>query len=168
MHSGQSFADPQVLRIMRKILGAAVLFFVGLVLWGANSAAYFLRSDADGDALWNSHEAYFFVHVQSKGVTVNGLLLPFFLASEYLGGVAQPDDIRESVVVIHVTPSEVDHHVIERSNSLRSTGPDRYKIIDGRIWANYPALGGLCWWTGERFEAVPQEVLTKLRLDRVT
>jgi hypothetical protein len=38
-----------------------------------------------------------------------------------------------------------------------------YTPMDGRIWVNWPTIGGLCWWAGDHFEpATPEE---RQRLD---
>ena len=50
-------------------------------------------------------------------------------------------------------------------NPRPGNGADMYTPLEGHIYANDPALGGLCRWVGDRFEpATPEE---RQRLDGI-
>lgn len=126
---------------------------------------YFIRTDAGGFVLWNDKEAYFFIGRDTRGHHVKWIAYPFIVAKEMLGDSEDADDDRGSIAVIHVTPSGVERHDIEQVDRRQGTGPSMFTPLEGRIWANWPTLGGLCWWAGNHFEQATQE--ERRRLDGI-
>jgi hypothetical protein len=122
----------------------------------ATSHVYLILEDIGGTALWNAKEAYFFVGINRVGHRVNGLRFPYFLVENLIAGPETPNDRTDYLVVIRVAPPDVERHVLTLQPSL-GTGPGQYTPKKGRIYANYPALGGLCFWAGDRFEQATQE-----------
>ncbi len=134
------------------ILGLAIVLSAGI-------NAYMIRVDAGGDALWNSREAYVFIGMDTRGLHVKWIGYPLLVAGQVLGKIEPPDDDRGSMVVIHATPAGAEQHVLELADRRPGSGPSMITRMEGRIWANFPALGGLCWWAGDHFErATPDEL----------
>jgi hypothetical protein len=112
--------------------------------------------------LWNQDEAYLFMSVARRGLHVSYLGYAGVIFREYLNGVREPDDERKSVVVIEITSSAVEQHVLEVADSTPGMDPGSYTPIEGRIYANYPGIGGLCRWDGDRFEPATGEEQRRL------
>lgn len=136
-----------------------------LVIWtlaiclvsSASLNTYLIRTDAAGEALWNSKEAYFFVYEERLGWQVKWIGYPLMAAGERLGHIEPPDDGRGTMYVTHITSSGVERHVLELMDRRPGSGPSMLTPIGDRIWTNFPALGGLCWWAGDHFERATQE-----------
>jgi hypothetical protein len=56
------------------------------------------------------------------------------------------------LAVVRVTSSGVENHVLKLKDPEPGRGPGLYTPRANRIYANYPALGGLCVWAGDHFE----------------
>jgi hypothetical protein len=133
----------------------AAILVVAAVL-AATSHVYLNLESGGGTVLWNAQEAYFFVGIDRIGHRINGLRFPWFLVKNYLGAIEDPDDRIESSDVVRVTPSGVEHHSFTISDPEK--GADMLTPLEDRIYANCPALGGLCVWAGDQFEpATPEE-----------
>jgi hypothetical protein len=138
----------------RNIILLIAVLGVAVVIAGSFST-YFIRDDSGGEALWNSDEAYFFVHVATRGLHVTWLGYPWFLIKNLIGGFAAavpPDDERSSVIVVHVTASAAERHLLSLKDPDPGGAPTMYTPREGRIYANCPALHGLCVWAGDHFE----------------
>lgn len=137
-----------------------------IILAGVGAATvlriYLIREDSGGDVLWNSNEAYLFIGVSRRGVHKSYLEYPWMIFKEYVGGVAIPDNEHGSVTVIHVVPSGVEQHIVEVADASPGSGPGEYTPFEGRIYANYPTLGGLCRWAGDHFERATEEESKRL------
>jgi len=138
---------------MAKTKIAVLILFVAAVL-ATIFNAYLLRSDAGGEVLWNDKEAYFFLFSEAFGRHVAWIVYPFEYGLEMLGHFEPANDTRGSFFVVHVTSSGVERHVLDLSDS---PGPVQFTPRGGRIWANWPTCGGLCWWTGDHFQPASQE-----------
>jgi len=136
---------------------------VGMVLvLSASLNAYFIRIEGGGEVLWNDNEAYLFIASNILGHHVKWIQYPLLIAREMLGGTELPDDSGGSMYVIRVTSSGVERHVFELVDRRPGSGPSMYTPMEGRIWLNYPTLGGLCWWAGDHFERATQDELREL------
>jgi hypothetical protein len=142
----------------------AILAIVAVAV-AARSNVYLMLDGGDGAVLWNADEADFFIGVRHIGHEVNCLRYPWFLAKSYLGAVEDPDRDRGSLAVIRVTSSDVERSALNIPSSPPGSGPDMYTPLEGRIYLNYPALGGLCRWSGDHFEPVTPE--ERRRLDDI-
>jgi hypothetical protein len=140
----------------KRIITAAAVAFLALVLIGAFSQVYFIRDDASGEVLWNDGEAYIFIAFSRWGLQVSYVRYPWFAFLENSGVMDRPDLSRRCVLVIHVTSSGVEHHVLALTD--RAPGPSEYTPRRGYIYANDPGVGGLCRWAGDHFvPATPEE-----------
>lgn len=133
------------------LLGTVLLVIVSIVI-----NAYFLRVVIAGDALWNDHEAYFFVRRINRGIQKKWIQVPLFVVLNRLGLIEPPADNSASLIVIHITPSGVERHELEL-DPTPGKNPSRYTPREGRIWANFWSIGGLSWWTGDHFEPATAE-----------
>ena len=133
-----------------------------LALLSGGLSAYVMRISIAGDALWNGQEAYFFIYREADGYHVKWIGYPLMAFGERLGVIEQPDDRRGTMYVIRVTPSSVERHALELTDWRPGSGPSMLTPIDGRIWTNFPTLGGLCWWAGDHFEPATREELRGL------
>lgn len=129
---------------------------VSLLILSVTVNAHFLRVVVAGDALWNDHEAYFFVRRINRGIEKKWIQVPFFVALNWLGIIEPPVDNSASLIVLHVTPSGFERHDLQL-DPRPGTNPSGYTPREGRIWANYWSLGGLCWWAGDHFEPATAE-----------
>ncbi len=100
-----------------------------------------------GFAIWNQTEAYFFIHVDREGDSSSYLLFPCILFKEYvIGGFAAaviPSDTRAFEVVLHVTATGVERHVLklaDRADGGAGSDPKKYTPIEGSVYAMCPGL----------------------------
>lgn len=145
---------------MRK--GTNVVVFALVVLLAAILATslvnvYLLREDSDGELLWSPNEAYLFLGVAHRGAHMGYLEYPWMIFRESVGGVSAPNNERQSVTVIHITPSGIEQHVVEVAAAPPGSWPGMYTPFEGQIYANYPEIGGLSRWTGDHFEPATAE-----------
>jgi hypothetical protein len=131
-----------------KVVGALLLICIVL----SSLTLHGLRTEASANVLSNDKEAYFFVNTVARGVKTRWIFYPAILVLEWLGGVESPSDVRRSLVVIHVTQSSIDRNVVEVRDNEPGMWPKSFTPLEGRVWANYPEIGGLCWWAGDHFE----------------
>jgi hypothetical protein len=137
-------------KITVAILGTILLLSVIL-------NAYLIRDDAGGTVLWNAQEAYCFIGVTTLGRRVKWIQYPLVVALEWLGNIGPPDDAGSSLIVIHISSSGVERHTLDLPDRRPGSGPGFFTPKGGRIWANWPTIGGLCWWAGDHFEPAPEE-----------
>src|SRR5262245_50871786 len=137
-------------RLALTILGLAVLLSAVLDV-------YFLRTEAAADVISGENEAYVFIGQATSGFHEKWIQYPYSFALESLGVPTRAVDERGSVVVIRVTPDGVERHSVEVADRRPGAGPKLYTRLEGRIWANYPGIGGLSWWATDHFEAATTE-----------
>jgi hypothetical protein len=143
---------------LKTTIGIAIL--IAALALATGLSAYFIRDDTGGDVLWNSSEAFFFIGISTRGLHVSWLGYPWFAAKQLMGGFAAvelPDDDRGSLIVIRVTSAGAERHDLKLEDRRPGSGPSMYTPRGGRIYANYPALGGLCVWDGDHFESATLE-----------
>jgi hypothetical protein len=145
-----------------KRLTIATLAIGGAVILSLSFSAYFVRHDVGGWALWNAKEAYFFIDSDTRGYHVKWAGYPLLVAGEMLRRIERPDDDRGVMYIMRITSAGVERHVLELPDRRPGSGPSMYTPLDGRIWANWPTLGGLCWWAGDHFELATPEELRRL------
>jgi hypothetical protein len=138
---------------------AIATYAVGLALiLSLTFNAYLVRVDIGGWALWNAKEAYFFIGSDTIGSHVKWAGYPLMVLGEMLGRIEPPDDHRLTMYIMRVTSAGLERHVLELTDLRPGSGPGFYTPLEGRIWANWPTIGGLCWWAGDHFEkATPEE-----------
>jgi len=140
-----------------------VIWIVAIsVVLSAGLSAHLIRADAAGDAVWNGKEAYLFIYRERLGWHVKWIGYPLMIAGEFFRYIEPPNDWRGTMYVIRVTSSAVERHVLELTDRRPGSGPNMLTPIGGRIWASFPALGGLCWWAGDHFERATQEESRRL------
>jgi hypothetical protein len=142
------------MRMGRKLTIIAVVLGTVMVALGSLKI-YFIREDSSGNMLWTADETYLFMDVFQRGARVSYLEYPWILLKQHLYGVRPPDDQRTSVMVVRVTPSGVEHHVVEMLNEHPGNTPALYTAFEDQIYAN--CEGYLCKWTGSKFEAATQD-----------
>ena len=147
---------------------AVVLLAVAIVA-AVTLTIYFVRDDGDGGLLWNGDEAYLFISLVPRGLHVRYLGYPWMVLEQSLYAAPSPDDERISVTVIRVTESSVESHIVDVADTGPGSGPDFLTPINGHIYANYPALGGLSRWADDRFVAATDEERKRLgNMDHLT
>ncbi len=146
-----------------KRLAIATLTVGGALILSLSFNAYFIRRDVGGWALWNAKEAYFFIASDTAGYHVKWAAYPLAVLGQMLGRIESPDDDRGEMYIMRVTSAGVERHVLDLPDRRPASGPSDFTPLDGRIWLNWPTIGGLCWWAGDHFEpATPEE---RQRLD---
>jgi hypothetical protein len=118
---------------------------------------YLTFDGAHGTILWNANEAYLFIDIRRFGHEMSAAGFPLFRITSQLGVVQEANDESGRLIVIRVSGSEVSQH--EQGISYRPPGsePGQYTPRQGRIYANYPGLGGLCFWAADHFEPASPE-----------
>jgi hypothetical protein len=148
---------------MRKLLALVIVVIVASVIIGlATLNIYTVRNDGSGEVLWNGNEAYLFMNTYRRGVRVSYLEYPWMVVKEWLGAIHPPDDQLSFVVVIHITPSTVQRHVVVVPDNTPGAMPALYTPMQEKIYANYPALDGLCRWADDHFERATEDERSKL------
>ena len=133
------------------------LFLIAIVALGtiASSEVYFLREGSGGTLFWRTDEAYLFMDGTRRGYRFGYLEYPWIALGEYLNAPPFPNDLRIADIVIRVTPSVVERHVVDfgqqHGRSPRSITP-----FDDGFYAQCPGVV-LCKWTGTSFEPATQE-----------
>jgi len=123
----------------------------------ASLRIYFIREDSGGYVLWNAGEAYLFISVARRGLHVSYPEYAWVVLEQILHGGRDADDNLSSLMVIRITPTTVERHVVDPG-----TGRDLYTPFEDRIYANCPDIGGLCRWAGDHFERATEEEQRKL------
>ncbi len=140
----------------RKLLIATICVAI-LIFLSVSLSAYWIDVSGGGQVLYNNKEAYFFIGSDTLGWHFSWIWYPFVMLMGRAGYIHPPDDNRGVLYVIRVTSAGVERYVVEQTNRSPGSGPGWYTPIEGRIWAHYPAIGGLCWWAGNHFEPATQE-----------
>jgi hypothetical protein len=165
-----------------------LVIFIVVVILAATFHVYAVDEGAGGLLMWSRTEAYLFVQVSRRGYYASLLRFPWVLFKTFvIGGFAAvelTDDERASLVVIRVTDSGAERHVVKLNREEaggRGGDPSKYTPLEGRIYAYCPwvigtfmqdghAAGndmdhGLCWWAGDHFEKATDE--ERRRLDGI-
>jgi hypothetical protein len=142
---------------MRKPIMTKVMMLVVFTtaLASAFLKMYYIRDDGGATVLWNADEAYIFVVTAQRGFHLSYLKYPWAFFREDVGGVTAPNDERALVTVIHVTQSGIERHQLETFDVDGTAG--FFTPLKGQIYANCPALGGLCRWANDHFERATEE-----------
>lgn len=131
----------------RTIIWAVVTVAAVSLLASVN--IYYVRSGADGDLLWNAHEAYLFLKVYRLGWRLTYLQY-FGEALKRLFGVATPFvDKRASTIVVRLSPEVVEDYAVEDPSF------DIYTPYERSIYANHE--GELWKWSATHFEPASTE-----------
>lgn len=117
---------------------------------------YFIKASSGGIALWNTRETYLFLGSSERGLRVSYFWYPVVLVGAYFNVPEEPDDDNTKMVVFHITSTSLERHEIPLESDPART-PNMYTPLDGRIYVNYPARGGLCWWAGDHFQPATEE-----------
>jgi hypothetical protein len=124
--------------MLSKHLAKLAIITLTVVCLAAVLNFHLISGGAGGLAMWNKSEAYFFCHIVHKGYYAPYLQYPLIAVMESLGAVALPKESRASLVVIRVTSSGVERHVVklaDRADGGAGSDPSRYTPIEGRIYA---------------------------------
>ncbi len=120
-----------------------------------------ISEGAGGLAIWNGSEAYLFLQVGRRGYYAPYLEYPWIVVKEkYLRVPTFPSETRAFLVVIRVTSSGVERHVVrlaDRANGGAGSDPSLYTPFGDHIYADCPPLHGLCRWAGDHFEEATEE-----------
>jgi hypothetical protein len=141
---------PTIRKYMPVILAALVVLPFAI-------NAYFVRNEAGCSFIWNAKEAYLTVGESTLGYHVKLAGYPFEAGLALLWNVALPDDIHRSRTLVHVSASGVERYALHLSGDGNDLGPGVLTRRDGRLWANWPTHGGLCWWASDHFEPASKE-----------
>jgi hypothetical protein len=134
-----------------------VLFAIGIAAIGtiASSQVYFLREGAGGTLFCRAEEAYLFMDGTRRGYHFSYVKYPWIALGEFLHAPPFPDDRRVSDIVVRVTSSGAERHLVdfgkETGNAARSITP-----FDDGFYAQCPGVI-LCKWTGNGFEPATEE-----------
>lgn len=151
---------------MRTWMKATIVVAAIALVVAASRSLYFIREGHGGWVLSNESEAYIFIGISRDGLEISALRYPWMIFREHLHGVEPPTDQRAFLTVLHVTQSAAEIH---RITEYGDTSPAFFTPIEGKIYANCPALGGLCRWARDHFErADPAERMRLGGFDHLT
>jgi len=139
-----------------KAIQKFAIAIVAVVALAAVLNLYAASEGAGGFAIWNRTEAYFFIQVGRRGYYVAYLEYPWILVKEkYLRIPTFPSESRAFLVVIRVTSSGLERHIVklaDRADGGAGGDPSKYTPLNGQIYADCLPLDGLCRWAGDHFE----------------
>jgi hypothetical protein len=159
--------------VTKRTLCYIVILFITVA--GPSCSFRALSGGSSGYLVWNNSEAYVFIEVADLRFRATGPRVPWILFKRnVIGGFAAyepPVDQRAFLVVIRVTSSGVERHIMKLADRLDGgPGSDPYGFtpMNGQIYASCPWLirliayngqligggpdDGLCKWAGDRFE----------------
>src|SRR5260370_12200110 len=114
---------------------------------------YFLRDHSGGTLFWRGEEAYLFLGAGHTGYRFSYLKYPFVALGEYFYVVCFPEHKFRSSLVIHVTSSAVERHVID---DTEATGPGFMTPFEDGFYAMCPG-SIFCKWTSNGFKPATKE-----------
>jgi hypothetical protein len=142
---------------MRKQMKTVIVLVVlGLVLAASVSLkVYFLTDHVGATLFWRGDEAYLFLGAGHTGYRFSYLEYPLVVVREYFHAPPLPEHRRGSSLVIRVTPSIVERHVIDETEDS-GTGPGFMTPFDDGFYAMCSGAV-LCKWTANGFEPATEE-----------
>jgi hypothetical protein len=156
-------------RRKRRFIWKALAILIAIVVVAGSFDIYGADEGAGGFVIWNQSEAYLFVQIDLRGSHASLLEFPWILLKELLVVGIFPNETRAFLVVIRVTSSRVERHLVnltDRSDGGAGSDPSRFTPIGEHIYADCPSLGGLCRWAGDHFEHATQEERSDISPDR--
>ena len=145
------------IRIRNTAVQVTVAFVAVLILIGAFFNIDFIRRDTGVAVRWNGSEADLFVYASVRGFETSYLLYPWSLAREFFYVPPPANHLNDWLIVFRITPAGIERHAVKPEDRGPGSGPGELTPIDGQIYANYPAIGGLCRWAGDHFELATDE-----------
>src|SRR5258707_6596557 len=130
--------------MLKNAMLAVLVILVGVVITLASVNTYFVKGGAVGNLLWSGDEAYLFVDAYHSGWRVSYLRYCGSVIREFFGLGTPYNDMRYSVLVVHITPDNVQEY------SAGNLHLDFYTPFEGGIYANN--WGTLLKWSGHHFE----------------
>src|SRR5579883_3249613 len=141
--------DAVPIRIRNTAVQVTVAFVAVLILIGAFFNIDFIRRDSGVAVRWNGSEADLFVYASVRGFETSYLLYPWSLAREFFYVPPPANHLNDWLIVFRITPAGIERHAVKPEDRGPGSGPGELTPIDGQIYANYPAIGGLCRWAGD-------------------
>jgi len=135
-----------------------VIALVVLALALAASASlkvYFLADHVGATLFSRGDEAYLFLGAGHTGYRFPYLQYPLVRIMEHFNAPPSAEHLRGSLLVIRVTPSMVERHVIDEIEDT-ATGPGFMTPFDDGFYAMCQR-GVLCKWTANGFEPATEE-----------
>jgi hypothetical protein len=123
---------------------------------------YYLVDHSGGMLFWKGEEAYLFLGTSHTGYRLSYLEYPFIIISEYFYSPPLPEHRRASSLVLRVTPSAIERHVVDYGEAPIT--PDFMTPFEDGFYAMCRGAV-LCKWAGNSFEPATEE--EQRRLDGV-
>lgn len=140
----------------KKKLIVAVFLVLGAVVALPLIKFYLIKSDGGGgDLLWRNDEAYLFLYDGPVGYHLSCAAWLMEPINEFFYAPAPPENHAVFMTVLHISPSGVERHIQESKISINSLTP-----LGETIYSSCP--GGICKWTGARFELISNEEEQKM------
>jgi hypothetical protein len=114
---------------------------------------YYMRDGSGGTLFWRGEEAYLFLGAGHTGYGFSCLKYPFVVLGEYFYVVSSPERQFGSSLVIHVTPSVVERHIID---DTEATGSHFLTPFEDGFYAMCPGAI-FCKWTSNGFKPATKE-----------
>ncbi|MGB7282433.1 MAG: hypothetical protein WBE13_09245 [Candidatus Acidiferrum sp.] len=142
---------------MKKALFLLSIVVISATLVFPRLKLHLIRKDGGGGVLlWRDDEVYLFMFDRLFGYYMSGADLLAEPINNYLHSPTIPRNDSHGLTIIHITPSTVERYVQKSTIGIDSISP----VGDG-IYATCP--GGICKWSGVRFELISGEEEQKIR-----
>ncbi|HWY08989.1 MAG TPA: hypothetical protein VNY24_19155 [Candidatus Acidoferrales bacterium] len=140
----------------KKTKTVAVFLVLALAVVMALTFRVYVVADGSGaEVFWRGEEAYLFVGDSHTGYHFRALEYPFVLLAQYFYYVPSPKNDVASTLVISVTPSGAENHMVNYGEWPAHAPLFLTPFGDG-FYAMCPG-GVLCKWAGDRFQPVTEE-----------
>jgi len=143
----------------QKKMVIALLVLAMVLAASVSLNVYYVRDGSGGRLFWRGDEAYLFLGVGHVGYRLSYLEYPLVTVMEYFYVPFSPEHRRGFEIVIHVTPSVVERHVVDYGEDPST--PVFMTPFDDAFYAMCPGAV-LCKWTGRSYEPATAEEQRRL------
>jgi hypothetical protein len=121
----------------------------------ASAELYFVRAASGGTLFSKGDETYLFMGGGGRGYHCKLFTYPWIMLREFLGAPSFPNEGKDAILVIRVTPSIVERKEVSFGWEIANV-PTFLTPFDDGFYAQCPGVV-LCKWTGTSFETATEE-----------
>lgn len=138
----------------RFVSGIAMLALAACLIVLSFFQIYYIEGGGDGDLLWDSHEAFLFIHGHRRGYHVSYLGYTAELIKQYFGVIPRTDDEDPFTLVVRISGSGVER--FEEKGMFHYYTPVQQVLYAGRN------DGNLWKWNSTHFELATTDEIRSL------
>ena len=141
----------RLLSMRRLAVTIAILILIALTAALSLVKMHFIRAiDHDAQLMWNEDEALLFIGAGELGTIETAAQIGFEIIYNYFGGTFEPENSRQTLVVIRYSHRGLERHVLD------GVPMNSYTVFDGQIYN----MGG-DRWSGSRFERATEDEVNR-------